>query len=282
MTKKISRKNQKIYRMKGCSKTRKNYLGGDNNLAYPSNNVPKVPNPFLAYTGKGGSNLNAAYPNPGPPSDGFNFLNPLGSQRGGSCGCSLPLMSGGSRSLGSQRGGSCGCSLPLMRGGCGPLCAASAMVAGGKHRYGCKCSLCISKKGKKEKKGMKGGNPGIPYPDGLVGKPWTPSIGGWPGVDGISGNRNYLANNNYHTDISRQMIATGANPPFSVGGKRKQKGGALSNFMGQDFINLGRQLQFGLGSAYNALSGYPAPTNPLPWKDQMPRSLDLSTLKAAI
>ena len=46
MTKKASRKNQKIYRMKGCSKTRKNYLGGDNNLAYPSNNVPKVPNPF--------------------------------------------------------------------------------------------------------------------------------------------------------------------------------------------------------------------------------------------
>jgi hypothetical protein len=47
-----------------------------------------------------------------------------------------------------------------------------------------------------------------------------------------------------------------------------QKGGTLSNFMTQDFINLGRQFQFGLGSAYNALAGYPSPVNPLPWKDQ--------------
>jgi len=243
MTKKASRKHQKMYKMKGCSKTRKNYLGGgDNNLAYPSNNVPKAPNPFLAYNGKGGSNLSAAYPNQGPPSDGFNFLNPLGSQRGGNCGCGLPLMSGGS------------------------------MVAGGKHRRGCKCSICKAKKGK-----MRGGA------DGLVGKPWTPAISGWPGVDGIDGGRNHLANNNYHTDISRQMVATGANRPFSVGGgKRKQKGGTLSNFIGQDLVNLGRQFQFGLGSAYNALSGYPAPTNPMPWKGQLPRSIDIGTLKAAI
>ena len=256
MTKKASRKNQKIYRMKGCSKTRKNYLGGDNNLAYPSNNVPKVPNPFLAYTGKGGANLDSAYPNQGPPSDGFNFLNPLGSQRGGNCGCGVPLMSGG--------------------------LSMKATVAGGKHRYGCKCSICKSKKGK-TKRSMSGGNKGIPYPDGLVGKPWTPSITGWPGVDNISGGRNYLANNNYNTDISRQMIATGANRPFSVGGgKRKQKGGTLSNFIGQDLINLGRQFQFGLGSAYNAISGYPAPTNPLPWKDQLPRTPDISALKSAI
>lgn len=262
MSKKASKKHQKIYRMKGCSKTRKNYLGGgDNNLAYPSNNVPTIPNPFLAYTGKGGNNQDAAYPNKGPAPGGFNFLNPLGSQRGGNCGCGLPLMNGG----------------------CGPLCAATGlMVAGGKHRHGCKCSVCKSKKSK-TKRSMSGGNKGIPYPDGLVGKPWTPSITGWPGVDNVSGNRNYLANNNYHTDISRQMIATGANRPFSVGGgKRKQKGGTLSNFIGQDLINLGRQFQFGLGSAYNAISGYPAPTNPLPWKDQLPRTPDLSSLKSSI
>ena len=56
--KKTSSKRQKVYKMKGCStKSRKNYLGGsaDINLAYPGNNVPTVPNPFLAYTGKGGS-----------------------------------------------------------------------------------------------------------------------------------------------------------------------------------------------------------------------------------
>ena len=34
--KKASRKNQKLYKMKGCYKSRKNYLGGDNNKAYPN------------------------------------------------------------------------------------------------------------------------------------------------------------------------------------------------------------------------------------------------------
>jgi hypothetical protein len=93
---------------------------------------------------------------------------------------------------------------------------------------------------------MKGGNPGIP------------------------GNSIYIENNTYNNDISRKMVDVGANPPFLKGGKRKQKGGTLSNFMGQDLINLGRQFQFGVGSAYNALAGYAAPTNPLPWKGQFP------------
>lgn len=259
MVKKTSRRKQKVYKMKGCSKkTRKNHLGGsaDVNLAYTgNNNTPTVPNPFLAYTGKGGSTcaseltpslnipvntnaINKTVPNTGPPSDGFNFLNPIGSQHGG-CGCG---MTGGSKS----------------------------------HRVGCKCSSC--------KTNMTGGNPGIPYPDGLVGSPWTPSIGGWPGVDGIQGDRNYLPHNDYKTDISRQMIATGANPPFSIGGKRrtkKQRGGTLSNFIGQDLINLGRQFQFGVGSAYNALAGYPSPANPMPWKGQLPNTPSLATVRAA-
>jgi hypothetical protein len=54
------------------------------------------------------------------------------------------------------------------------------------------------------------------------------------------------------------------------GGKRRQNGGTLSNFLGQDLINLGRQFQFGVGSAYNALAGYSSPINPMPWKDQLP------------
>jgi len=270
---------QKFYKMKGCSKkTRKNYLGGniissaDINLAYPGNNVPSVPNPFLAYTGKGGTscdekltpnlnihnNTNAVdktIPNTGPPSYGFNFLNPIGSQKGG-CGCGLPVMSGGNCAS---------CTTPLMSGG-------------KSHRLLCKCSGC-----KKKFKTMKGGNPGIPYADGLVGSPWTPSIQGWPGVSGIQGDSNYLAPNEYKTDISRQMIATGANPPYSIGGKktRKQRGGTLSNFLGQDLINLGRQFQFGVGSAYNALSGFPSPVNPMPWKDQLSNTSSLSSMRAA-
>ncbi|NBP58858.1 hypothetical protein EBU71_20400 [bacterium] len=247
MTKKRS---QRVYKMKGCSKTRKNYLGGsgDVTLAYPGN-VPTVPNPFLSYTGKGGSDK--TLPNQGPTSEmGTHFLNPQGAQRGGTCGCGMPLMVGGS---------------------CGPMCGMGFMVGGARHRCRCRCSKC------KKRGGQKGGNPGIPYPNGLTGSPWTPNSSGWPGVDGIQGDRNYLDLNTYDTDISRQMISTGANPPFSIGGKRKrkQKGGTLSNFLAQDFINLGRQFNYGMGSAYNALAGYSAPVNPLPWKDQLPNSSNL-------
>jgi hypothetical protein len=276
---KSSRKNQKIYKMKGCSKKtlkNKKHLGGssgaaDVNLAYTGKTVQTVPNPFLAYTGKGGTscssnltpslaipvNTNAvdrSLPNTGPVSLGglgTPFLNPQGAQRGG-CGCGMPLLSGGAK-----------------RGGCGPSC-----MVGGKHRVGCKCSSCK----------MKGGNKGIPYPDGLVGAPMTSQPSGWPGVDGVQGGRNYIAPNNYHTDVQTAIISTGAQPPFSIGGSRKsrkQKGGTLSNFMAQDLINLGRQFSFGLGSAYNALTGYAPPTNPMPWKDQLPNTPNLATMQLA-
>ena len=159
------RKSQRIYKMKGCNKKtyRKKYLGGSNpdmNLAYPSNNVPTVPNPHLAYTG--GKTDAAAYPALGPPSGGFNFLNPTYGNKGGSSqkgGCGCGLQSGG------QRGGS--------------------------------CSTCMSNMGN-----MLGGagNNGIPYPNGLAGSHWTPAPSGWPGVDGVGGNRNYLAPNEYNVD----------------------------------------------------------------------------------
>jgi len=277
--KKTSSKRQKVNKMKRhLKKTRKNYLGGssilgaDINLAYTGNNVPTVPNPFLAYTGKGGGNIpininsmDKTVPNTGPPSDGYNFINPQGLQRGG-CGCGIPLMNGGS----FMKGGNCpSCSMNgggKKKGGCGPLCLPGLMVGGKRHRLACKCSSCK----------MKGGN----VNNGLVGQAWTPAIGGWPGV---TGDGNYYPVNDYKPDISRQMIDVGANPPFSIGGKgrtRKQRGGAFSNFLGQDLINLGRQFQFGLGGAYNALAGHASPVNPMPWKDQLPNSTSLNTMRA--
>ena len=267
-------KKQKIYKMKGCSKkTRKNHLGGynpsllaDYGLAYPGNDVKFVPNPHLAYTGKGGkSNLacsdgltqapfaytgntntnasNPAYPSTGPQAASQNWL---GSQQNGGCNCGLNfLVKGGSSSS---------------------------------HRASCKCSMC-----KNKRNSQKGGNglpygqglpemSGSPYPNGLVGAPWKPPIPDWPGVNGISGDHNHLSHNTYSpNDVSRQMVSTGANPPFSIGGgkKKAKKGGDFSNFLQQDFVNLGRQLQFNMGSAYNAINGYQAPVNPLPWKDQL-------------
>jgi len=274
MSKKGSQK-QKIYRMKGCSKkTRKNYLGGstDSPLAYTGKPIFSVSNPNLAYTGKGGSSCglssstgipvntnasNPAYPNSGPLSGGKDIIfNNADIQQGGSCGsCSVPLMTGGRRK----------------KGGCGPLCAMGFMVGGKRHRNGCKCSDC---KHRRISGGMKGGNVGIPYPNGLVGAPWTPSIGGWPGVDGVPGNNNYYPMNELKVDPRNAIINLGANPPFNMkAGKKTQKGGTLSNFLTQDLINLGRQFQFGIGSAYNALAGYQAPVNPLPWKDQFSRKI---------
>lgn len=276
MNKRRSRKHQKIYKMKGCSKkTRKNYLGGtsDAPLAYTGKQISYQSNPFLSYTGKGGSscgltntsalpqNINAAnssIPNTGPiPNSNIVFNNSSG-QSGGSCpSCTAPLMTGG---------------------GCG--CGMGFMVGGRKHRNGCKCSKC---KKKRMTKIMKGGNAGIPYPNGLVGSPWTPSVGGWPGVGGIPGNNNYISPNQYKVDPQTAMVNIGANPPFLKGGKKKkQKGGTFSNLLAQDLINLGRQFQFGVGSAYNALAGYASPTNPMPWKGQFPVGAPMNPVKPII
>ena len=260
-SKKHSTRRQKLYKMKGCSKTRKNSFGGSPsniNLAYPSNNIPTSPNPFLAYTGKGGGPLanvngsNPIYPSTGPKSSGYNFLNSQVPQHGGGCGCGIP-----------QMGGTCS------------TCVNNFMK-GGSHRIGCKCSKC-----KMIKHGGSGNN-GIPYPNGLVGSPWTPSVGGWPGVSGVGGDSNYLALNKYPTDAQTSIINTGANAPFSVGGrkKRRQKGGTLSNFLTQDLINLGRQFQYGLGTAYNAFAGYTPPVNPLPWKGQFTETPSVASIKA--
>ena len=279
------KKSQKLYKMKGCNKkSRKNRIGGSSkaemNLAYPSNDVATVPNPFLAYTGKGGStkSLNAAtypvaYPNPGPPPGGFNFLNPQNTQKGGA-------------QMGGTQMGGCGCGVQLggssQKAGCGGSCAVAPLaMIGGKHRVACKCSNC--------KKTMKGGsgNNGIPYPNGLVGSAWTPAVNGWPGVDGISGNRNYLELNKFQMDPETAIVDVGRQAPFSVGGGRRkkgkkgQKGGALSNFLAQDLINLGRQFQYGVGSAYNGLLGFSSPVNPMPWKGQIPNTANLSTIRAA-
>ena len=315
MGKTKSRRHQKLYKMKGCSKKNcKHYLGGSNydaadlNLAYPAKNVYPVPNPALAYTGKdpysflhkGGAglgtsmpatvipsnipvNLNGAnptQPNTGPPQlpqGSVPQINPVNPQRGGSCSaCSVSVM----------KGGSCGCGVPLMsggkrskKGGVCPSCAMGFMVGGRRHRKDCKCSSC-----KMMRKSQSGGNPGYPIPNGITGSSWKGGdLSSWPGVNGVQGDSNHFQYNNFHVDPQTSMINTGANPPFSIGGRRTKrkslKGGALSNTIGQDLVNLGRQFQYGLGSAYNALQGYSPPANPMPWKGQLPNTPSLSTLK---
>ncbi len=123
----------------------------------------------------------------------------------------------------------------------------------------------------------------------LVGKPWTPNLSSWPGVDGVNGNGNHYPLNTFENgDIQLDMKVVGAQPPFLGGGKKKnkrtkkQRGGNLSNFLSQDLINLGRQFQYGLGTAYNGITGYAAPVSPLPWKGQFQSVPNLATVKAAM
>ena len=119
MGKKYSKK-QKIYKMRGCNKTRRNHLGGSY-LAYTGKPELTYPNPYLAYTGKGGSSCglskpsaipvntnaaNPAYPNTGAISAGANTIYNNASSQIGGCGCSLPMFKGGRRSK---------------NGGCGPM-----------------------------------------------------------------------------------------------------------------------------------------------------------------
>ena len=263
---KKSKRNRKLYKMKGCSrknskiKSLRKYrrgggIGADLNLAYSNEPTKTMPNPFLAYTGKGGTseNINAAnktIPSTGPPSGGYGFIN---SQ----------LKNGGGKMI----GGGCGCG--KMFGG--SSCSTCTVMHGGvnrKHRNGCKCSICK----------MKGGEGSVTT---FVGSPWTYSPSSWP----EQGSGNYYENNSYNKDPQTSMIVNGANPPFSIGGRRRkkhrktQRGGGFSNFLGQDLLNLGRQFQYGLGSAYNAVSGYSAPTNPMPWKGQLSNTPNLSTIK---
>jgi len=235
MVKKTFKRKQKLYKMKGCSK-RKSRKHCRNHRGGSGS---------LAYTGGSGlsnslkpatinpNGLDSTMPNTGPE---FTGVSTTPTNKG--------LM---------QRGGNCGtCSLNQMN-----------MTGGG----GCGCSKLLSG-------GKRGG--GTWAPQGLIGKPWTPNSSGWPGVNG---SRNYLDYNQYKVDPQTAMINVGANPPFLFGGKkhrgskrRKQKGGALSNFIFQDFVNLGRQAQYGIGTNSNALQGFPAPVNPLPWKDQLTHS----------
>jgi hypothetical protein len=110
----------------------------------------------------------------------------------------------------------------------------------------------------------------------LIGNPWTGKVADWPGVQGNDGQTNYFALNKYTPfDPQTQDVVSerdgGIYPsPFTYlkgGGKksRKNKGGGL---LPQDLVNMGRSVSYGFGSAYNSLQGYPAPVDPLPYKDQ--------------
>lgn len=150
--------------------------------------------------------------------------------------------------------------------------------------------------------------PAGPMPGPFVGSSWGASFSKWPGVNDVGGDRNYLksydANNNIigkDPQLQMSMNAAGYNSMYSkVGGyrydtkpssssstslssdsetnsktKSKSKSKSKTNsikggsLVPQDLVNLGSDFTFNLKSAYNALNGYAAPVDPLPYKGQL-------------
>lgn len=153
------------------------------------------------------------------------------------------------------------------RGGSnGPIAPFSwAQMKAGKHlgQQGGSCgsSMCSAN--------AQSGGSGISGP--LVGAAWGGKPSTWPGADGISGNRNYLAFNNQ--EGYRIPAMSRADTGF-VGGKKRCRGRGKksrknSQMMGgalmQDLTNLSRNLSFNVKSVSNAIGGYSPPMDPNPY-----------------
>ena len=164
---------------------------------------------------------------------------------------------------------------------------------GGKRRSRRNINRSRNRRGGNKMAGYTGG--GIVNP--FVGDAWAANVGRWPGVQGIAGVTNHFSPYNITKDPNLQSVSErdggifpqpvwsgrGGKRHFLYGGKRMSKriGKRMSKRMGkrmgktgggiipQDLINGGRNIMYGLGSTYNAMAGYPAPVNPLPYKDQL-------------
>ena len=272
---------QKIYVMRGCSKSCKNKK---NSLTLGNKSCPKC-----------GPNCHCG-PNCKCPHrcTGACYLNrrQKGGSGCGSCGCPIaPLstkqmnMFGGNNYpptlippatvplnykpiLGvGQNGGSCS--------SCGQIPVIGGQIGG-------------------QTGGQTGGGsffkPAAPIPGPFTGSAWGASVNQWPGVNNIGGDRNYLksydANNNIvSNDPALQMTMNDSGYKTlnsKVGGykygkntssvrSKSLRGGGL---VPQDLINLGSDFSFNLKSTYNALNGYKAPVDPVPYKGQIPTSLN--------
>lgn len=147
-----------------------------------------------------------------------------------------------------MKGGSCdvmGCDRILGTyqngGSCGP-CGTIPVISGGSGFY----------------------KPPAPMPGPFIGEKWGSLVKEWPGVDGVSSNRNYLDLNTYPTDPQTMMKIRGGRRKRKT--QKRQRGGA---FVPIDLVNLGRDFTMNLRTAYNALNTIPAQPSPLPFKDQL-------------
>ena len=112
-------------------------------------------------------------------------------------------------------------------------------------------------------------------PGPFIGQPWGDNVDSWPGVQNITGDRNYLASYSdiLSNDPSRQMVLSNSTP--IKGGSKTKKHTKTKHTKkhkhkgGGELGNLVNNLTFELKSSYNTLKGYELPTNPLPFVEQL-------------
>jgi hypothetical protein len=124
----------------------------------------------------------------------------------------------------------------------------------------------------------------------LVGAPWGGAVSQWPGVDGISGGRNYFETTNYKNDPQTYGVV---DERFLKGGRRGKrsvkrtnrmnpkvmKGGSIiTSLFPQSLVNMGRDLMYTASSPLNALGGTAQPVNPAPFLSQLQGTRDYSEL----
>ena len=114
-----------------------------------------------------------------------------------------------------------------------------------------------------------------PFASGLVGSPWTPgSVTGWPGVNGIIGDRNYLSQNMYLQDPQTVNVVNERSNdtiPMKGGrsGKRKRKIKKSMRKKGGGFVDT---LMYPVQNSIATFRGVNSVQNPAPYMDQL-RSL---------
>ena len=124
-------------------------------------------------------------------------------------------------------------------------------------------------------------NPPPPIPGPILGSPWNTSVKGLPGENGIGGDRNYLASyaGSITNDPQQQMLMSGSGYKTAnsmVGGRRNKKNKIKrgGGFIPTDLLNLGRNVNYSINSAYNTFNGHNPPVNHLPYKDQLTGALN--------
>ena len=220
-----------LYNMRGCSKR---HLVKKSRKSRKSKKLIKPTTehqPFVTYTGGGGG---------GGGDEGDGIIVDLSNAYP----AKGPAADGYGFLPGNiSRGGGCGCGGGGWKGG---------GRKGGRRGRNKKGGCC----------GVMGGGGGGGGESAFVGTEWTPNASSWPGVTGQATGTHYPLNTYQPNDISRQMIATGAQPPYVGGGKRrrKQNGGGLID-----------SITYAGSSVMNTLRGLPQSSpNPLPFEGQYP------------